>query len=135
MGDVWKLIQQHQEATPYGASIREIARAAGVRESTLPRWQNLRRLPEPEHLRAVARQINVPYRVLLEAALTDTGYLEVRASAKDVRDHADPAPTNPAGGSPASDELARLRRRQEEADAAPVSEILGAAAEKDEGEG
>lgn len=75
MGQVWKLVQQHMAETPYGVSARQIASSAGVKPSTFAAWKNLRRLPDPEHLRAVARQINVPYRVLLEAALTDTGYL------------------------------------------------------------
>lgn len=92
MGQVWRLIEEHQSSTPYGASIREIARGAGIKESTLPRWKELRRLPEPEHLRALARQINVPYRVLLDAALTDCGYLTSR-----VGPDADPIPPGRMG--------------------------------------
>lgn len=86
MGQLWKFIEQHQDSTLYGASVREIARGAGIKESTLPRWQNLKRMPEPEHLRALARHINVPYRVLLDAALADTGYLDARPEREDVRD-------------------------------------------------
>lgn len=98
MGQVWKLIEQHQRSQPYEPSIRSIAKAAGVKESTLPKWQNLSRLPAPENLRAVARHIHVPYRVLLEAALTDTGYLE---------EISDGTATNGAGVTPADEETSQ----------------------------
>lgn len=104
MGHLWKLIEHHQDSTPYGASVREIARGAGIKESTLPRWQNLKRMPEPEHLRALARQINVPYRVILDAALTDTGYLDARAEREDVGPDVRAASTRRAGESPAEDD-------------------------------
>lgn len=110
MGQVWRLIEQHQDSTPYGASVREIARGAGIKESTLPRWRDLKRMPEPDHLRALARQINVPYRVLLDAALADTGYLDARSEREDVGNDGRSAPNRQAGGSPAEDELAARRR-------------------------
>lgn len=114
MGQVWKLIEQHQDSTPYGASIREIARGAGIKESTLPRWRDLKRMPEPDHLRALARQINVPYRVLLDAALADTGYLGARSEREDVRQHAAPKTQAPVSG--AEDELAARRQDEPEAE-------------------
>lgn len=73
--ELWRLIEAHQRTTPYGVSIRGIAKAAGVGHSTLAKWEGMRKMPRPEHLLAVARQINVPYRVALDAALKDAGYL------------------------------------------------------------
>lgn len=97
MGHVWSYIEQHMAETPYGASERQIARAAGVNHTTLTAWKKIRRLPQPEHLRAVARQINVPYRVLLDAALIDAGYLEDRRNVPPITragsPEDDPAPT------------------------------------------
>lgn len=112
MGQLWKFIEQHQDSTLYGASVREIARGAGIKESTLPRWQNLKRMPEPEHLRALARHINVPYRVLLDAALADTGYLDARPEREEGEDRGNAAPNTPAGDDPAPTEL-DLRRARE----------------------
>lgn len=94
MGHVWSYVERHMAETPYGASERQIAKAAGINHTTLTAWKTIRRLPQPEHLRAVARQINVPYRVLLDAALIDAGYLEDRAHVP---------PITRAGGSPADD--------------------------------
>lgn len=73
--ELWHLIEAHQHTTPYGVSIRGIAKAAGVGHSTLAKWEAMQKMPTPEHLLAVARQINVPYRVALDAALKDAGYL------------------------------------------------------------
>lgn len=103
MGRVWDLIEQHQNSVPYGASVRSIAKAAGVNHTMLAKWTSIKRLPEPDHLRAVARQINVPYRVLLEAALFDAGYLEGAVHgtpiAKTPRGVTQPDPDQSAAGS------------------------------------
>lgn len=98
MGRVWDLIERHQAETPYGVSVRGIARAAGVSHTMLSKWTDIKRLPEPDHLRAVARQINVPYRVLLEAALMDAGYL---LDERQEVGHG-PAATTDAGVTPAA---------------------------------
>lgn len=124
MGQLWKFIEQHQDSTLYGASVREIARGAGIKESTLPRWQNLKRMPEPEHLRALARHINVPYRVLLDAALADTGYLDARPEREEGEDRGNAAPNTPAGDDPAPTKLELVRARQQGMDEA--IELLGA---------
>lgn len=96
MGQVWDLVEQHMRETPYGTSGRQIATHAGLKPSTFAAWKNLKSLPSPDHLRAVARQINVPYRVLLDAALTDAGYLR-------TRDANSAAPNTRAGESPAAE--------------------------------
>ena len=41
MGAVWRLIEAHQDAQPYGASIRSIAKAAGMKHTTLAGFRDL----------------------------------------------------------------------------------------------
>lgn len=89
MGQLWALIVAHQDSEPYRPSIRQIAFRAGIGQSTLNKWQELKHLPDPDHLRAVARAIGQPYQVLLDAALADAGY------GGETRD-ADAAPTKRA---------------------------------------
>ena len=76
MGQLWALIQAHIDASPYPPSERQVASKLGIAPNALSNWKNLRRLPTPENLHNLAALIGVPYRVVLSAALTDTGYLE-----------------------------------------------------------
>lgn len=73
-----ELLLAHIEAQAYPISERQIAMRIGITQSGLARWRapGMKRLPEAEHLRAAARVLGVPYRVVLEAALYDTGYLQ-----------------------------------------------------------
>lgn len=100
MGAVWRLIEAHQDAQPYGASIRSIAKAVGMRNTTLAGWRDLKAMPNPDHLRAVARQIGVSYAVMLNAALEDAGYRDPLPEGVDWSSIALAAKNRPEGVSP-----------------------------------
>ncbi len=58
-------------------SMSWVARKMDVSPQTLSSWwhRGTKRLPTPENLRSLAAVLGVPYRYVLEAALTDAGYL------------------------------------------------------------
>ncbi|MDF0532287.1 hypothetical protein P0W64_21260 [Tsukamurella sp. 8F] len=76
-GQLTALLDQHKAAT--GVSDAELARRIGITRQNLSLWRvnGLRRLPEREHLDAVATVTDRPYAVVLAAALHDTGYAGV----------------------------------------------------------
>lgn len=61
----------------HGVGETEFARRVGVTRQNLRQWRTkgVRRLPDRANLAAVARTIDKPYRQILSAALSDTGYL------------------------------------------------------------
>lgn len=76
MGALWRLVEAYRDEQEYRPSVAQVADKAGMNRSTLNRWQQLGdRLPEQRHLRAIASVIGQPYRVVLDAALVDAGYL------------------------------------------------------------
>lgn len=76
MGALWELVQAYIDEQPYPPSISQVAERAGLSgRSTLTNWKQVTRLPDERHLRAVAGVIGQPYRVVLDAALVDAGYL------------------------------------------------------------
>jgi transcriptional regulator with XRE-family HTH domain len=72
---LWRKVEEFRDSQPFPPSVRAIARASGISESTLAGWRGIQRLPDADHLRAFARLSQIPYRVLLDAALADAGYL------------------------------------------------------------
>lgn len=75
MSELIGLIQEHLDR--YGVTRAEFARRAGTNPQTVQNWWDHRTtLPRPEHLRGVAAVIGKPYRVVLDAALVDAGYLD-----------------------------------------------------------
>ena len=81
MGEaLWELVEAYRDEQTYPVSVKRIAERAGMDRGTLGRWRTTRgqRLPEEQHLRAIAGVIGQPYRVLLDAALVDAGYLSER---------------------------------------------------------
>lgn len=76
MGRLFDLIEQHREAQPYPPSYSRIAERVGVSRQTVMNWRTPSKLPETEHLQALAAAIGQPYHRVLDAALIDTGYLE-----------------------------------------------------------
>lgn len=76
MGALWMLVEAYRDEQLYRPSGGQVADRAGIGRSTFNRWQNLAgRLPEERYLRALATAIEQPYRVVLDAALVDIGYL------------------------------------------------------------
>ena len=76
MGQLWDIIQAHIDHSPYPPSERQVATRLGVAPNALSNWKNLRRLPQPENLLRISSLTGTPYRVVLNAALHDAGYLE-----------------------------------------------------------
>ena len=75
MGALMALIQEHLDR--HGVTRSEFARRAGTHPQTVQNWKDKPgTLPRPQHLRSVAKVIGKPYRVVLDAALLDSGYLE-----------------------------------------------------------
>jgi len=74
MGMLWDLIQGHLDQ--YGVRDAALARRMGTSAQTLNSWKKrgLKRPPEPWLLVAAAREIQVEYERVLDAALVDTGY-------------------------------------------------------------
>lgn len=97
MGAIGQLIQEHKDSQAYTPSSAAIAAAVGVSRSAIGEWIAGVSMPKPDHLRRLSTVIGVPYLRVLDAALTDAGYLP-----KDVTSHDDSAPNTPAGESPAS---------------------------------
>jgi transcriptional regulator with XRE-family HTH domain len=75
MTELMRLIQAHIDR--YGVTRATVARRAGMSPQTVQNWRDeIRALPDAQHLRAIAEVIGVPYTVVLDAALTDCGYRE-----------------------------------------------------------
>lgn len=76
MSHLWSLIQSHLDE--YGVREAALARRMGTAPQTLNSWKNrgLRQLPERRLLDAVARELRLPYAVVLAAVLQDLGYAD-----------------------------------------------------------
>lgn len=76
MGQLYGLIQAHIDAQPYPVSERQIAIKLGVTQTTLKNWRTPAKLPAKKHLVAISELTGVPYQRVLDALLTDIGYLQ-----------------------------------------------------------
>lgn len=74
MPELLGLINSHLER--YGVKRAEFARRAGTTPQTVQNWVARGTLPRPNHLQGVAGVIDVPYLIVLDAALVDAGYRE-----------------------------------------------------------
>ena len=76
MGEFWGIIQAHLDR--YGVREAAFARKIGTVSQTTSNWKHrgLAQLPKRELLEAVARETSTPYEVVLDAVLTDIGYLK-----------------------------------------------------------
>jgi transcriptional regulator with XRE-family HTH domain len=73
MSELWQMIETHLDH--YGVTRATFARKCGTVPQTVQNWYNRpTTLPRPEHLRAVAKVIGMPYETVLNAALVDAGY-------------------------------------------------------------
>lgn len=97
------LIDQYKAGC--GVSDAELARRIGISRQNLYLWRgsNLRQLPDKANLRAVAAVTGLPYDTVLDAALTDCGYVQRTESTAEttspalVRRSVETAGRGPAG--------------------------------------
>lgn len=73
-GHLWALIQEWMDGMLYPPSQRKLAKRLGVAPNTVTEWKYGDSFPSPEHLKALAAHIGVPYARALDAALADRGY-------------------------------------------------------------
>ena len=73
-GHLWQVIQAWIDAQPYPPSQRRLAKAIGVSHGLITEWKYARAFAGPEALERLAREMRVPYEVVLDAALRDAGY-------------------------------------------------------------
>lgn len=76
---LWRCIEDYanRQAGPFQARVKpaDIARATGLSEQLLSKWRYTPTLPKPGQLAAVRDGVGVPYNAMLEAALSDRGWL------------------------------------------------------------
>ena len=80
MGDkgtrLGRLITAWRDSERFPPNDAQIARALGVSRQTIANWSTeVRRLPDPDNLRALAELMGTPYADVLDAVLRDAGYL------------------------------------------------------------
>ena len=73
-GHLWAVIQKWMDAMPYPPSQRQLAKAIGVSHGLITEWKYARAFAGPEALERLAKEMRVPYEVVLDAALRDAGY-------------------------------------------------------------
>ncbi len=75
MGKLWEIVQRHIDQQPYGVSQRQLAGKLGMSPTALGNWRELKALPTPANLHALANLTGTPYLRVLDAALEDAGYI------------------------------------------------------------
>lgn len=76
MTRLWDLWIAYCDRIPYPPSERKFAGDIGMSPTAFGNWENgISRLPDRHNLARFARQINMPYERILDAALHDSGYL------------------------------------------------------------
>lgn len=102
---LWRLVEAWRRRQRFNVSQSALARDIGVARGAISQWKYGESRPSPDHMRALQSATGIRYRDLLDAMLTDMGYL--RGSDDGGRDTA-----------PIADEDAmteRLRRTAREA--------------------
>lgn len=139
MTELMRLIQAHQDR--YGVTRAEVARRIGTKPQTVQNWINRpTTLPAAEHLRGVAEVIGLPYLLVLDAALMDSGYRTSLADdSKTLQERvrraveADPAILDDlwylisqlrAEAAHRREESAPARRRSEDAEARAAADLI-----------
>lgn len=114
MGALGDLIQVHVDNSVYGPSDRQLALRIGISPTALGHWRRggITRLPQAVNLRRAATVLQVPYAVVLNAALTDAGYLPQDGDGYGQQ----PAPIDDPGG-----HVTELHRMDAEARAAAAA--------------
>jgi transcriptional regulator with XRE-family HTH domain len=80
MGRLYDLIQEHIDSQRYEVREAQVARELGVTQTTLSNWREPKGMVKKEHLEAIARVTQNPYRVVRDAWLEDVGLLHPGAS-------------------------------------------------------
>jgi transcriptional regulator with XRE-family HTH domain len=75
MGRLYDIIDDYINRQTYPPSIRRLAKDLGVSPTTVTNWRNIKDLPRPEHLEAIARVTGVPVREVFYAAGVDAQYI------------------------------------------------------------
>ncbi len=76
MGHLWNIVEAYLDAQDFSVSERELASRLGYSSSsTFDGWRDPKKLPGAEGLARLALLTGTPYRDVLDAALTDAGYL------------------------------------------------------------
>lgn len=77
--ELWRCIEQHVHRNEPGLQRKvlaaDIARATGLSDALVSNLKRKQELPKPTTLAAVRDGLGIPYRTLLDAALTDRGWL------------------------------------------------------------
>lgn len=81
MGQLFDIIQKHMDDQPYRVSQRQIAEKLDVSPTTLKNWRRPTKLIDKEHLVSISRLTGVPYLRVLDALLTDIGYIAAESPA------------------------------------------------------
>lgn len=84
MGQLYSIIESHMDGQGYRISQRQVAHRLGVSPTTLANWRDPKELIEKDHLVAIARLTGVPYQRVLDALLTDIGYLREKSERRTV---------------------------------------------------
>jgi transcriptional regulator with XRE-family HTH domain len=74
MGEIGRLIEDYRDRIGYTISDSQIAEKLGVTRQTVGNWTK-GHTPKPANLSDLARLLDVSYTRLLDAMLTDAGYL------------------------------------------------------------
>lgn len=70
---LFELIEAYRR--DYGPTQNAVARLSDIDPRTLSSWKTRGTLPDPVDLARLAQTLHKPYRVVLDAALTDAGWL------------------------------------------------------------
>lgn len=73
VSELFRLVEAYMHDS--GATQNAVARLSGIDERTFSSWKSRRTLPDPIDLANLARVTRQPYRLVLDAALTDAGWL------------------------------------------------------------
>ena len=91
--ELWRLVEAWRRRQRFNVSQAALAKDIGVARGAISQWKYGETRPTPANLRALQSATGIRYRDLLDAMLTDMGYLEMGAS--------DGTATSDAGESPA----------------------------------
>lgn len=92
MGALGDMIEDYRDGTDPRVTNAWIGRKVGVGRSAVGPWLSGESMPAPDRLRRIADLIGQPYSRVLDAALTDNGYLPKEREGRAVRPAAKTTP-------------------------------------------
>lgn len=90
---LWTLVESWRRQQRFNVTQSALAKDIGVARGAISQWKYGESRPTPENMRRLQSATGIRYRDLLDAMLTDMGYLEMGAS--------DGTATSDAGATPA----------------------------------